>query len=499
MTRAFNTRLVFRTLGALLLIESVFMALSLCVGMHYHDPDCEAFLVSTIVTLLAGCVGLIAGSRASSHVGEREGYVIVALVWVVFSFFGLLPYYLSGQIETYTDAWFETMSGFTTTGATILPRVEVLTHAALFWRATTQWLGGLGIIVLCLALMPMFGLGGMQLYAAEVTGLSYEKLSPRIADTAKRLWLIYIILTIAEAALLHAFGMNCLDAICHSFATVATGGFSNYSSSLIDCSPAIQYTVAIFMLLSGINFALLIYLLIGKANKLIHDEETHWYLGAVVFGTIVLTIGLFIHYNFLNPVWAGHNFIESLLNFEQAFRKGFFMSISAITSTGYAVSDYMLWPYMLWVLLFFMMFTGASSGSTSGGVKWVRILIFAKSGIAEFKRRIHPNAIIPIKLNQRNLNRDTISNVMAFMMFYICIIMVTVLVFCACGVGFDESIGTAVSAINNVGISIGQFGPSGTYVNFPAIGKWWMTFVMLIGRLEIFTILLLFTRALWKK
>jgi len=486
-------------MGALLLFEAGFMALTTLVGFHYNDPDKEAFIVSTIITLIAGICGLLAGRRAPSHVGEREGYVIVAMVWVVFSLFGMLPYYLSGQISTITDAWFETMSGFTTTGATILPKVEALTHEALFWRAMTQWLGGLGIIVLCVALLPMFGLGGMQLYAAEVTGVSYEKISPRIADTAKKLWLLYIFLTLSEAILLFCFGMSPLDSICHSFCTIATGGFSNYSDSLIHCNPAIQYTVAIFMMLSGINFSLLVYTIMGKPERLLHDEETHWYIGGLLISSIALTIGLFVHYTFIDPNWCATCWSEIFVSLERAFRKGFFTCISAITSTGFAASNYMNWPSILWVIVFFTMFTGASSGSTSGGIKWVRILLFAKSGIAEFKRRIHPNAIIPIKLNNRPLPHETISNVMAFMMFYICIIVITVLVFCACGIGFDEAIGTAVSAIGNVGVSIGQFGPNGTYADFPTIGKWWMTIVMLTGRLEIFTILLLFTSALWKK
>ena len=499
MTRAFNTRLVFRTMGALLLIEAVFMALTTAVGFYYNDPDKEAFIVSTVITIVAGLFGLIIGRHAPYHVGEREGYVIVALVWVVFSLFGMLPYYLSGQIGTITDAWFETISGFTTTGATILRDVEVLTHEALLWRAMTQWLGGLGIIVLCIALLPMFGLGGMQLYAAEVTGVNYEKVSPRIADTAKRLWGIYIFLTLSEILLLCLADMNLFDAVCHSFATVATGGFSTKNLSVIEYGPAVQYIIAVYMLLSGINFTLLIYCVIGKHDKLLHDEETRWYVGAVLLGTIVLAIGLFIHYGFVDAEWRASSFQEGIRYAERAFRKGFFMTTSAMTSTGFAASDYMTWPKIFWVMVFFMMFTGGSSGSTAGGIKWVRLLIFAKSGIAEFKRRIPPNAIIPIKLNNRALSHETISNIMAFMMWYIIIIVITVLIFCACGVNFDEAIGTTVSAIGNVGVSIGQFGPSGTYADFPTVAKWWMTFVMLIGRLEIFTILLLFTSALWKK
>lgn len=498
MTRAFNTRIVIKTQGALLLIESVFMAIATAVSFFYGDPDDGAFLVSTILTLLAGLWGLFVGRKADKRVGEREGYVIVALVWLVFSAFGMLPYYLSGQIPDITDAWFETMSGFTTTGATILADIEKLSHGALFWRAMTQWIGGMGIIVLSIALLPMFGLGGMQLYAAEMNGLSYEKLSPRIADTAKHLWITYILLTIVEIGLLWLEGMPMFDSVCHSFSTVATGGFSTKNLSIAYyANPAIHYTIALFMLLSGINFALIILVFRAKPGRLWHDEETHWYLGAVATETIVLTVGLLIQW-LLEGNW-GCTAGEFLHHSETAFREGFFTTVATMTSSGFGIADYMTWAPFLWVVVFILMFTGASSGSTSGGIKWVRILIFVKSGFAEFKRRIHPNAIVPVKLNGKPISQQTTNNVMAFMVFYLLILLGTTLIFCATGVDFDESIGAAVSAIGNIGPSIGQYGPAGTYALFPPVAKWVMTFVMLIGRLEIFTVLLIFTRVLWKK
>ena len=497
MTRQFNTRLVVKTMGALLVIESVFMAIAMSVSFFYGDPDDGAFLVSTILTLVAGWIGIAIGTGASSQVGEREGYVIVALVWVVFSAFGMLPYWLSGQIPSFTDAWFETMSGFSTTGATILDDIEVLSHGALFWRSMTQWLGGLGIIVLSLALLPMFGLGGMQLYAAEMNGISYEKLSPRIADTAKSLWITYILLTIAEVGLLWAEGMPIFDSVCHSFTTVSSGGFSTKNMSIaFYASPIIDYTVAFFMLLAGVNFGLIILFFRGKPGRLWHDEETKWYLSAVGVVTAVLTIGLMVQWLMDSFVASSNEFFSHL---ETAFREGLFTTIATMTSTGFAVADYMTWPPFLWVVVFFLMFTGASSGSTSGGMKWVRLMIFVKSGFAEFKRRIHPNAIVPVKLNGKPITQQTTNNVMAFLQFYLMILIVTVLIFCGTGVDFDESIGAAVSALGNIGPSIGQYGPAGTYALFPTTAKWVMTLVMLIGRLEIFTVLLLFTKALWKK
>ena len=497
MTRQFNIRLVVKTQGALLIIESIFMAIAMAVSFFYGEPDDGAFLVSTIITLVAGLIGVAIGKNASSQVGEREGYVIVAFVWIVFSAFGMLPYWLSGQIPSFTDAWFETMSGFSTTGATILDDIEALTHGALFWRALTQWIGGLGIIVLSVALLPMFGLGGMQLYAAEMNGISYEKLSPRIADTAKALWITYILLTVIETGMLWAEGMPIFDSICHSFCTVATGGFSVKNLSIAYyASPLIEYTVALFMLLAGINFGLIILTFRGKPGRLWHDEETRWYLSAVGVVTGVLTIGLTIRWLLDVGVCTGLEFFQHL---EVSFREGLFTTIATMTSTGFAIADYVTWPPFLWVIVFFLMFTGASSGSTSGGMKWVRLMIFVKSGFAEFKRRIHPNAIVPVKLNGNPISQQTTKNVMAFLHFYLMILIASVLIFCGTGVNFDESIGAAVSALGNIGPSIGQYGPSGTYALFPTTAKWVMTLVMLIGRLEIFTVLLLFTRALWKK
>lgn len=489
MTRTFNLRMVFRTMGALLLLETLFMAMAMGVSLWYKEADSSVFLLSTIITLAAGITGLFIGRHAESRMGEREGYLIVAMVWVVFSIFGMLPYYLSGQVPTFTDAWFETMSGFTTTGATIIPDLNSITHGLLFWRAITQWLGGMGIIVLSIAILPIFGLNGMQLYAAEVTGLTYEKLSPRISDTAKMMWTTYIVLTLIEVGALWLCGMDLFDAVCHSFSTIATGGFSTKNESLAFYdSAAIHYIVTFFMFMSGINFVLLIYLLRGKARNVIKEEELRWYTIAVILFTLIITLGLYIS----RTGWT-------ITQMERSFRDSLFTVISAMTSTGYTISDYMNWPLVAWVIIFFLMLTGACAGSTAGGIKWVRLSIIFKNGVAEFKRRIHPNAIVPVKLNKKNVPQQTINNIMAFMIFYVFIIVITVVVFCACGVNFDEAIGSAVSAMGNVGISIGQFGPSGTYESFPIIAKWMMSLVMLIGRLEIFTILLLFTKVLWRK
>ena len=483
MTRTFNWRLVFKTWGVLTTIEAIVMLIPTFAAWWYHEADLGAWVVSSAITWLSSWWMLLAGRNAEKRVGEREGYVIVATIWLVYSMFGMMPFWLSGALPSITDAWYETMAGFTTTGSTVFTDVAAQTHSILLWRSLMQWIGGMGIIVLSVAILPMFGLGGMQLYSAEVTGVSYEKLSPRIADTAKHMWLTYIVLTIGEGVLLWLFGMGGFDAVCHSMATISTGGFATHNDSVIGYTPAIQWIIMLFMLLSGINFTQLIYAFRGKPQRLFQDEETRWYICACFVAGLILMGGLL-------SVTHGH--LSSI-------RIGFFTAVATITSTGFVAADYMIWPPILWVIVFFLMFTGGASGSTAGGMKWVRLAIFAKSAVAEIKRRIHPNAVIPVRFNGHTVSEQTTSNIMAFMFFYLLIIVLATLMFCGCGVGFDESLGIAVSMIGNVGVSIGQWGSSGCYEALPAVAKWTATLVMLIGRLEIFTVLLLFSRALWKK
>ena len=482
MTRLFNWRLVFKTMGVLTTLEALFMLVPTLTAWWYHEADLGAWIASSAITWITSWWMLLAGRHAEKRVGEREGYIIVASVWVVYSLFGMLPFWLSGALPSITDAWYETMAGFTTTGSTVFTDVAAQSHSILLWRALMQWIGGMGIIVLSVAILPMFGLGGMQLYSAEVTGVSYDKLSPRIADTAKHMWITYIGLTLTEGVLLWLFGMGKFDALCHSMSTISTGGFATHNDSVIAYSPAIQWIIMGFMLLSGINFTQLIYLFRGKPQRMIQDEETRWYVSACLVAGVIIAVGLLIH----THMWS-------------SIRIGLFTSIATITSTGFVAADYMIWPPVLWVVVFFLMFTGGASGSTSGGIKWVRLAIFAKAARAELKRRIHPNAVIPVRFNGHTLREQTTSNIMAFMFFYLLIIILATLWFCGCGIGFDESLGIAVSMIGNVGVSIGQWGSSGCYAALPAAAKWVATFVMLIGRLEIFTVLLIFSRALWKK
>jgi trk system potassium uptake protein TrkH len=469
-------------MGVLTTLEALFMLIPTFTAWWYHEADFGAWIAASAVTWISSWWMVGAGRKAEKRVGEREGYVIVATVWLVYSLFGMLPFWLSGALPDITDAWYETMAGFTTTGSTVFTDVAAQTHSILLWRALMQWLGGMGIIVLSVAILPMFGLGGMQLYSAEVTGVSYDKLSPRIADTAKHMWLTYIGLTLGEGILLWLLGMNKFDSLCYSMATISTGGFATHNDSVAGFGPAIQWTITFFMLLSAINFTQLIYLFRGKPQRLVHDEETKWYVGACLVAGVILTVGLLIYTHQLDSI-----------------RYGFFTAIATITSTGFVATDYMVWPPVLWMVVFFLMFTGGASGSTSGGMKWVRLAIFAKSANAEIKRRIHPNAVIPVRFNGVTMREQTTSNIVAFVFFYVVIIVLASICFCGCGIGFDESIGIAVSMIGNVGVSIGQWGSSGCYEALPAVAKWVATFVMIIGRLEIFTVLLLFSRSLWKK
>ncbi len=508
LTHSFNTKLVTRVMGALLIIEAFFMSLSALVSFYYNEWDLQALVLSSVITFILGAISMIYGRNATKQYGHKESYLIVALVWVVFSFFGLMPYYFSGAIPNYTNAFFETIAGFTTTGCTVLEGSfeNYMPHGLLFWRSITQWLGGMGIIVLSLAILPMFGLSGMQLYTAEVTGPTYEKLSPRIQKTAGITWGLYIMLTFLEAVALRLFGMNTFDALCHSFTTIATGGFSTKGRSILEYETlaqsdpsihyiGIEYTIMIFMLLAGINFAILYSVFFKhRLRRLWEDEECRWYISACLVFGLVVSIGLFADKYLLDP---GQSDLLSLS--EESFRHGMFTTIATITTTAFANCDYTTWRPFMWTIIFFLMLTGGSAGSTSGGIKWVRIAIFVKNGFAEFKRLIHPTAVIPPMINGKAIRTTTINNVMAFFQFYIIIIVAATLAFTAMGISFDEAVSVSFATIGNIGPGLGQYGPMGCYAHFPMLGKWVMAFVMLVGRLELFTVLLLFSPELWKK
>jgi trk system potassium uptake protein TrkH len=377
------------------------------------------------------------------------------------------------------------MSGFTTTGSSILNDIESLPHGILFWRSIIQWLGGMGIIGLSLAVLPFLGVGGMQLFAAEVPGPTPDKLHPKITSTAKRLWGIYFILTIIQAILLSAGGMELFDAVCHSFTTMATGGYSTKQASVGHWeSPFIQYVFIVFMFLAGTNFTLTYFAIKLKPKKVWQNEEFRYYLGFVILFTLIITGGLLHKHG---------------MAVEPAIRSAMFQVVSIITTTGYATADYLMWYPLLSILIFVLMFFGGSAGSTGGGIKIVRIVMLIKNSSYELKRLIHPNAIIPARYNSRVVSPEIITNVLAFFVFYIISIILSIIFMSALGLDFETSVGSVVTCIGNIGPGIGDVGPASTFSEIPSLGKWYLSFLMLLGRLELFTIIVLFSAAFWRK
>lgn len=485
---AINTRIILRVLGVLLCMEALFMLFPTGVSLIYKEHDLIAFLISTGVTCIAGGIMAWLGRNHSAQMGRREGSLIVSLSWILFSLFGMLPFMISGYIPQITDAFFETMSGFTTTGASILTDIDRLPHGLLFWRCMIQWLGGMGIIVFTLAVMPMLNSGGgIQLFNAEVPGVKHDKIRPRISQTAKRLWGIYFIIT-ALCALLLALGpMSIFDAICHAFSTLATGGYSTKQASIAYWHSAyIEYIITLFMFIGGVNFSLVYFTANGNPHKLIKNEEFRWYLGAALIFTLIVMSGLFI---------TGQEY-SSL---EETFRISLFQVVSIFTTTGFATADYVSWGSFFGVIFFILMFSGASAGSTSGGAKIIRIGILLKNTANEFYRHIHPNAVLPVRINNYVVSNEVVSKVLAFILTYIITMVISTLILSAVGLTFEEALGSSITCLGNVGPGLGRTGPAGAFAFIHPVGKWVLSFVMLIGRLELFTLLIIFTTYFWKK
>lgn len=480
-----NSRFILLVLGLLLVIEGVFMVLSGGISWMYGEYDLRYHFISAAICI--GFGGITAGMNwnAPKAIGKREGYLIVTLVWVVFSLFGLLPFWLSGAIPSFTDSFFETMSGFTTTGSSILNDIEALPHGLLFWRSLIQWLGGMGIIVLSLAILPVLGVGGMQMFVAEVPGPVPDKLHPRITQTAKRLYGIYVMFTFAEAILLYFGGMTPFDAICHSFTTMATGGYSTKQASMAYfSSPYLQYVVVLFMFIAGANFTLSYSALHGRFKKVIKDEEFRYYLGFVLM--ISILVGGVLYYT------------DSSIGIERAWRDGVFQVVSIITTTGYATADYLLWVPFLSIIIFLCMFLGGSAGSTGGGIKIVRIVLLMKNSLFELKRLVHPNAVIPVRYNTRAVGQGIVINILAFIVFYMMIVGVSMIIMSIMGFDLNTALGAVATSIGNIGPGLGDVGPALNFYQVPGFGKWFLSFLMLIGRLELFTVILLFSPYFWK-
>lgn len=480
-----NKKIIIRVLGFLLILEALFMLSCIPFSIYYSENDWMALALSSGIILAIGLFIAIRTRDAQKSLGIREGYIIVSLAWLVFSLGGMLPFYFHGSIPSITDAFFETMSGFTTTGSTILTDIEALPHALLFWRSMTQWLGGMGIIVLSLAILPILGIGGMQLFVAEVPGPTPDKLHPRVTGTAKRLWGIYILFTFLEIVLLMLGGMSFFDAINHAFTTMATGGYSTKNASIAAFpSPYIQYVITFFMFVAGTNFTLSYFALHGKFNKVFTNEEFRFYTIIILVYSIFIGLGLFFSHQ------GG---------IEKSFRDSLFQVVSIITTTGYITSDYLKWGPFLIVLIFTLMFLGGSAGSTGGGIKIVRILILMKNSLMELKRLIHPKAIIPVRLNKRAVPQQIVTNVLAFTVLYLVLVAFGTIFISATGGDFETSVGAILTCLGNIGPGLGKVGPVENFAHMTDTAKWFLSFNMLLGRLELFTVLILFSPNFWKK
>jgi trk system potassium uptake protein TrkH len=492
-----NYKIIFHFLGLLLVFNGGFMLLSTLVSFLYKDGVTLELSFAGIATVIIGVISMFVTKNHNKEMNKREGYIVVTFGWVIMSLCGALPYVFTDSIPNFTDAFFETMSGYTTTGASILNDIEAVPEGVLFWRSLTHWIGGMGIIVLAIAILPLLGIGGMQLFAAEAPGPSADKLHPRITDTAKRLWLIYFGYTAAETLLLKLAGMTFFDAINHAMCTLSTGGFSTKNASVAywNDQPVIQYIIIIFMFLAGINFVLSYFAFKGKVQKIIADEEFKMYSRFIIIFTLIAAVIIYFKAD-ASISTIDHPMVWGKA--ESAFRHALFQVLSVITTTGFVSADYTLWTPFLVVFFFGLMFLGGSAGSTSGGVKVVRHLILIKNGFLEFKRTLHPNAILPVRYNKRAVSGDIVFNVLGFFILYMLSFIIGALVFSMFGLEYDSSVGLAASSLGNVGPALGDFGPVNNYAALPPLAKWWASFLMLIGRLELFTVLILFTPFFWR-
>ena len=484
-------------MGLLLLCNGGFMLLAALVSGIYSDGATLGIALAAITSMFGGTFAMFYTRDHKKEVKRKEGYIIVTFGWIVMSVSGMLPYLFSNAIPSVTNAFFETISGYTTTGASILDDIESLPEGLLFWRSLTHWIGGMGIIVLAIAILPLLGIGGMQLFAAEAPGPSADKLHPRITDTAKRLWFIYLGYTLAETVLLKLAGMSFFDAINHSLATLSTGGFSTKNLSLAywNDQPLIQYIIILFMFLAGTNFVMSYFAFKGKVQRIIKDEELKFYTGFILSFTIIAALVIF----FKADVVINDYHPKVLGDAESAFRHALFQVIAVVTTTGFVTADFTSWTPFLTVFFFGLMFLGGSAGSTAGGIKVMRHILIIKNGLLEFKRTLHTSAVIPVRYNGKTVKEHIVYNIIAFFVLYMLLFIIGALGLGAMGIDFVTAIGGAASSLGNVGPAFGTLNPVSNFNGLPDIGKWWCGFLMLAGRLELFTVLILFSPYFWKK
>lgn len=471
------------TLGLLLLFESLLLTVSCLVSLFYGEADIWP-LTAALSACAAVGIGLTAAFRRKGiRLNRFESYIIVALSWIIFSLFGMMPYLIGGYTPSVADAFFETISGFTTTGATILDNIDSIPHGVLFWRSLTQWIGGLGIVCFTIVLLPGFSDNSQMLYLSEATGVTHDKIYPKTRVMARYICLVYFSLTLIETLLLMAGGMSLFDAVCQSFATTATGGFSTKQASISYWnSPFIEYVVTLFMLLSAVNFSLYLAAVRGHSKQLFKDIEVRWFLSSVAILTVIIAFTLILK-NGYAP--------------EESFRKALFQVVTCHTSCGFATDDYNLWPPFTWMLLIFAMLSGGCTGSTSGGIKSLRLVIMAGSIKNQFRQILHPRAVLPVEAG-RYVNNKMTTMVFVFFATYIIIAFFGWSLLMIFGVGLTESLGTVISAMGNVGPGLGDFGPAFSWSALPTAAKWTLSTLMLVGRLEIFGFLLAFYPPAWK-
>ena len=481
----------------LLVFNGFSMFIASIVSLIVDDGVVIQLIISGLIPISIGIILMLTNKNNSRQINKRDGYIIVTLGWLTMVISGMLPYYFTNSILGSANLFFETMSGYTTTGSTILDDVERLPMSIIFWRSMTHWLGGMGIIVLAIALLPLLGIGGMQLFSAEAPGVSGDKIHPRISDTAKRLWLIYVGLTVVETILLNIAGMSFFDALNNSMSNIASGGFSTKNESIAHWNniPVIQYIIVFFMFLAGTNFILIYFGLIGKIKKIYKNTEFNWYVSLLTIFVLIATVVLYTSVD-LSETTVDHP--EVYGKFESSFRHALFQVVAIVTTTGFVTGDFVSWGTFLTMFFFGIMFLGGSSGSTSGGVKVLRHLILIKNGLLEFKRSLHPNAIIPLRHNNTVVEKPIVIHVLAFFILYLILFIIGAGVLSIMGLDFVSAIGSAASSIGNIGPALGEFGPTNSFNSLPDLGKYWCAFLMLVGRLELFTVLILFTPFFWR-
>jgi trk system potassium uptake protein TrkH len=481
-----NFRIISKIIGSLLFIESFFMGVCLAMAFSFHEDDVMAFLVSTLLTFGGAFIFLFFGHEAKNSLSRRDAYVVVTAAWVIFSFFGMFPFLIHGSVSSITDAYFETMSGFTTTGATVIDDVESLPHGLLFWRSLMQWIGGLGIVFFTVALLPQLVGGSVKVFAAEATGPMRSKMHPRLSTTAKWIWSIYMLLTIACGLSFWLAGMEWFEATNYSMSTTATGGFSIHNGTIFLASPLIEYLAILFQFLAGINFTLL-YMSIFKFkySSLFRNSEFKIYIITIVLATVWIMYLLLTRMDY---------------DFELAFRSALFQVVSFITTTGLSNMDAGTWPHITWAILGVLMFMGACAGSTTGGFKSVRVLMLLKVLRNEFRHILHPNAVLPVKMSGQSIPQGRLVTLLAFFTIYVLGLFIITIIMVVSGVDLTNAATISLSLISNVGAGLDtNIGPQMSWADLSDGIKWLCSFLMLVGRLEIITVLVLFTRSFWKE